>query len=169
MQLLLSRTRRFLAFFLLAALALPALAAAPGDGRAAAGDGIPTHGACGFSTNLSYPFVAAYGRFPGPDWGVSAFGTIDFGASQITVNMVVQNITNTVPPISAQQRQYSLPFTVSSGPIPGSRQLMFTLPGGTTEYVNLLAVNQGSQLVMQMFSPTPNAQDAGVSTVCYMQ
>jgi hypothetical protein len=62
-----------------------------------------------------------------------------------------------------------LPFTKAPGPIPGSWVLMFTIPGGATQYLNVVPADGGTKLLLQVFSPTPNAQDGALSATCFQQ
>jgi len=125
---------------------------------------LPTSGVCGFAVSIQYPFVYIYGSSPGPGWGMNVLGTLDFGASKISANFVLQNPIG--PGTTESQVQVTAPFTAAAGPIAGSTTISFTPSGGTPLTFNLLAVNGGNTLLMQGFNPTAGSQDGGAAGVC---
>jgi hypothetical protein len=138
-----------------------------GGGGGGGLSGLPTKGTCGFLLTMSYPFAYLHGNNPGPGWGVDALGTIDFQTSTIAINITLED------PAPLPSKQYPLTFTTtfttSAGPIPNSPTITFNIPNDPSVYtINLIAVNGGKTILMQLFSPTPGSQDGSVTGTCEM-
>lgn len=127
---------------------------------------IPTTGVCGFAVTNQYPFVYLYGASPGTGWGMNFLGTIDFGASKISGNIILQNPNGAGT--TESQATFSASFTTAAGPITGSYTISFvpTPLSTNTMTINIIPVNGGNTVLLQGFNPTAGSQDAGSAGVC---
>jgi len=125
---------------------------------------LPTSGVCGFAFTLQYPFAYLYGASPGTGYGLNFLGTINFGTSTISTNVLLQNPAS--PQATTEsQANFSVPFTTAAGPIPGSYAITFT-PSSNAWTMNLIPVNGGNTILLQAFSPVAGNQGAGIVGVC---
>jgi hypothetical protein len=126
---------------------------------------LPTSGVCGFLMSFNYPFVYLYGANPGANWGMNFIGTIDFGAKQISGNVISQNPAGSAT--TETQQTFNAAFTTAAGPISGSYTMTFG-SGSNTQTINLIPVNNGNTILLQYFNPNAGSQDAGAQGVCQM-
>jgi hypothetical protein len=124
---------------------------------------LPSSGVCGFTLTLNYPFAYLYGSSPGP-FVVNWVGNVDFGAHTITANVVVQNPSTAVL-TTESQGTFSEPFTVAAGPISGAYTITFSVNNAAYTF-NLMPVNGGNRVLMQLFSPAAGIQEEGAVGVC---
>jgi hypothetical protein len=128
---------------------------------------LPGKGTCGFAFTNSYPFAYLNGSNPGDGWGTSVLGTINFVTKTISVNIILIDPAP-LPSVEAPF-SFTTTFTTSPGPIPGSSTITFTIPGDTTVVtMNLIPVNGGKTILMQVFSPTAGSQDGSDTGRCEM-
>lgn len=140
---------------------------------------IPTTGVCGFAVSGSFPFIGvqltglplttpnsvAYGSSPSASGSLNWLGTIDFGTSTLSVNIVSQTAqnpnSNGSPNASFTntQQQVALNFTVSAGPVSGMYTLNLASGAGS---INVIPVNGGNTILMQQFVSTSAGGKAGV-------
>jgi len=125
---------------------------------------MPISGECGFVLSLQYPFAYLFGSNPGTGYGMNMLGTINYSTKTISANIVLQNpaAANTT---TESQSAFSVPYTVSSGPVAGSYTLTFTAAANTLT-INLIPVNGGNTALLQFFNPTAGGQNAGAAGVC---
>ena len=128
---------------------------------------LPGKGTCGFVFTNSYPFAYLHGSDPGPGWGTSVLGTINFQTSTISLNIILIDpapLPSTEAPVT-----FTTTFTTSPGPVPGSSTITFSFPNDDPVVtLNLIAVNGGKTILMQVFSPTAGSQDGSDTGRCEM-
>ena len=152
------------------ALAAPLLF---GSLNASALSSLPTSGTCAFIGSFQYPFAYTYGQDPGSGWGLNVMATLNFETKAIAGNVVQINPNpNTRPLQSQQQTSFSGTFAVSNGPIPNSHLLSTTIKfagqstAGPGFKWNVIPVNGGNTLLVQLAPMPPESSDGGMAGVC---
>jgi hypothetical protein len=154
-----------------------ALGCAVGSEYALAQPALPTSGVCGFSSAISYPFAYLYGPSPGTGYGMNWFGTINFASQVISINAVLENPGNATNTTESQSALSNAPFLASAGPISGSYIISFNVdgtplsatPSNNQFEINVIPVNDGNTLLMQVYATTAGDQGGNIVGECDMQ
>lgn len=128
---------------------------------------LPEKGVCAFTGTMSYPFTYMYGPNPGPGWGVTMLGSIDWQARTMAVNIVQINPAGSAS--TEVQVQAKGTFALSAGPIPRTALLTASLNIGNSPAVmgfNVMPVGNGSSVLIQSAAGPVGSADGGFVAEC---